>query len=589
MDTESLVAGHNALQSGQRLLGSSAPRLRRHVVSCEAAGGGEKPLPAGKDQKLPREFEGGALKMQTRHAPSRPYRSGSRRRHARQGHAAPEAGGARRGRATSPAPSLDTKKYLATSDENPPLSVSEWSRENESEMDRYRRQLHLHKELTRTVHRIWQGKANEAREHGDPEGIEWRETYETALKSLPGEDNSERWKRINGWLKENPPRGLNAEAMKWEKQFLQLQKCQAEWISYNAACCGDRTRSIAIPIGCNHRLCPLCSYHRSVNARRKVKTLFDRLSHPIFVTLTVPNTASIRKDQFTLLRQKIRKFIADHPAWFEGGIYCLETTFNRPEKTWHIHAHILADAAFPLPSKTDKRMLAGERVHAFTKLKLEMEFDWLRLWSSDWSKPAKSDAGQSRHTRDLSLFKQWILLARANQIRKWDRSRKQHRIMCGIGPEELKRRNEWNVRNRRLVDIRPVDNRERAAREVLKYITKGADFTDLPDAVEQFCDAVKGVRMVQTFGSWYGFNPDTVFDPEHMDDWGNLRCACGKNHWLRGGIVYYRDVEMDEAGRWLVKRSIPHNCGGTVPRPTIRALDAQREELEPCQPVMEIR
>ena len=54
-------AGCDKYQSGQRFLDSSAPRLRRHVASCEAAGGGVEPLPAGKDQKLSQEFEDGVL------------------------------------------------------------------------------------------------------------------------------------------------------------------------------------------------------------------------------------------------------------------------------------------------------------------------------------------------------------------------------------------------------------------------------------------------------------------------------------------------------------------------------------------------
>lgn len=48
-------------QSGQRFLDGSAPRLKRHVASCETAGGDSYSLPAGKDQKPSREFEGGAL------------------------------------------------------------------------------------------------------------------------------------------------------------------------------------------------------------------------------------------------------------------------------------------------------------------------------------------------------------------------------------------------------------------------------------------------------------------------------------------------------------------------------------------------
>jgi hypothetical protein len=59
MDTK--FAGSNENQSGQRFLDSSAPRLIRHVASCETAAGGEISQTAGKEQKLSREFEGGAL------------------------------------------------------------------------------------------------------------------------------------------------------------------------------------------------------------------------------------------------------------------------------------------------------------------------------------------------------------------------------------------------------------------------------------------------------------------------------------------------------------------------------------------------
>ena len=66
----------NENQSGQRFLDSSAPRLIRQVAFCETAGGDDAPLgldtypPAGKDQKLSREFEGGALISAEGAAPS---------------------------------------------------------------------------------------------------------------------------------------------------------------------------------------------------------------------------------------------------------------------------------------------------------------------------------------------------------------------------------------------------------------------------------------------------------------------------------------------------------------------------------------
>ena len=54
-------AGRGEHQSGQRFLSGSVPRLIRHVAPCEKAGGESITLPAGKDQKPLREFEGRAL------------------------------------------------------------------------------------------------------------------------------------------------------------------------------------------------------------------------------------------------------------------------------------------------------------------------------------------------------------------------------------------------------------------------------------------------------------------------------------------------------------------------------------------------
>lgn len=59
-DMATEFAGCGVNQCGQRFLDSSAPRLIRHVASCETAGEVISP-PAGKDEKLSREFEGGAL------------------------------------------------------------------------------------------------------------------------------------------------------------------------------------------------------------------------------------------------------------------------------------------------------------------------------------------------------------------------------------------------------------------------------------------------------------------------------------------------------------------------------------------------
>src|SRR5580658_4886741 len=90
-------------------------------------------------------------------------------------------------------------------------------------------------------------------------------------------------------------------------------------------------------------------------------------------------------------------------------------------------------------------------------------------------------------------------------------------------------RTVWNRERRRVIDLRPVTDRGGAAFEVLKYLTKVADFSDVPEAVEVFANAVKGARLIQTFGTWYGAKLDTStdFDPEKFEDWGEMKCACG--------------------------------------------------------------
>jgi hypothetical protein len=412
--------------------------------------------------------------------------------------------------------------------------VAEWRRALLTEKDLWREQDSLRRELNGTIHRIWQDA------------------------------------HLAGDFK---------KASKWEKAWIQVRNCQTEWIGYRAACCGERTRKIAVPIGCNHRLCPLCAHHRSQLARVRIKTLYDRLTHPALITLTIPNLASIRKHDFTVVRQKVRKFIAEHKSWIQGGVYSLETTFNRKDRTWHLHCHILADISASLPSKEEKTILAGRKVCLFTAIKLRLEFDWLRLWTRTWGRKPKADAGQHRRDGDQFDFHSWIEMTRENRLKEW--TPEGYRPIPGLAPDEIRRRTAWNRENRRTIDIRPVTDRDGAAREVLKYITKAAGFCDIPEAVELFCDAVRGARLIQTFGSWYGVKLDTVFDPEHMDDWSQMSCACGVNHWEKFGVFFRTDVVWGEAGRWYLKRSCVHLSGGTVPRPTIRFLPSPEEIEDP--------
>ena len=470
-----------------------------------------------------------AVVMLDRHIPSRPMRLGTRRRSARQGGRTAVAGGhvpAKR------ATSLDTQKHLAT-------SVREWMGEQRSDLDVYREKRALHRQLTHTYHEIWQ-------------------QYARATEA--SEDEDER-------------KDLFKARARWEKRWMRVLDCQSEWIGYRAECCKSQTTPIAVPVGCNDRMCPLCSHHRSAKAQRKLRTMFDRLEHPVLITLTVPNQSRIRKHTYELFRQRVRKFIAQHKGWIRGGVYSLETTYNRQEKTWHVHAHILADIASSLPAKSDKVTLAGMKMYRFRAMKLRLEFDWFRLWRTTWGKKPRTDAKAQARMGDEYTFEKWVELCHRMRQKEWRNGSYQQRT--DLSPAEMQMCFDWNRENRMVVDIKPVDDRNRAAREVLKYIAKTADFIDLPEAVETFCDAVRGARLIQTFGSWYGVKLDDPADPEHVHDWGDLTCACGVNDWKRLGVFHHKDVEMDAGGRWRLRRPHDWKSAGTVPRPTIRALDVR--------------
>jgi len=193
----------------------------------------------------------------------------------------------------------------------------------------------------------------------------------------------------------------------------------------------------------------------------------------------------------------------------KGGLYSLETTYNRHTEgpRWHVHAHVLIDSSICLPRSRPE----------FIRFKRRLEFDWLLL-----------SGGRKSGWRNAD-FDYWFHNTQRTRA-------------------DAAARNFGGGKDRRIVDIRRVTNREKAAYEVLKYITKGSDFADQPDAVEAFLYAVRGTRMIQTFGSWYGFK-----FTENVNTWARLECGCGKNEFERLGKLFFEAVKMDKDGRWKPK------------------------------------
>jgi uncharacterized protein YecT (DUF1311 family) len=323
-----------------------------------------------------------------------------------------------------------------------------------------------------------------------------------------------------------------------QKDYDRLSMCQRSWMGFKPKCCNGR--ALAVPIGCNHRLCFLCNSKRAEKSRDRVRVLFDKLTHPAFLTLTVPNIpmGSLRKRVYSDFRKQVNKLRKAYSGYMKGGILAIETTFNnQPEsgsyRSWHVHAHMLFDGATALPVCRCRDRITDERTgkmrlrHAvkceFVCFKRRIEFDWLCVTQG-------SKRGERWRPAD---FDYWFARTIEGNWR------------------DAAARDKWNRSNRRTVDVRRVKNRKKAAFEVLKYATKAAHFADVPAAVNEFIDATKGARMLQTFGTWYGFKFD-----DDVNTWAHLECGCGCNEFERIGVFYREGVEHDASGRALIKEIV---------------------------------
>ena len=293
------------------------------------------------------------------------------------------------------------------------------------------------------------------------------------------------------------------------KDFERVSSCQTEWMGFRSSCCDGR--AVAVPIGCNHRLCPLCNAHRAEHYRDRVRALFDHISNPQLLTLTVPNCRKLTRETISRLRGRLRAFLKDHKALLMGGVYSIEITRNRKDGTWHPHIHALVDVAGP-PDRL--------KYWDFMERKWRLEFAWFVL--------TQGRRVGARRWRDCD-FKEWVSALDPRR-----------------GGNSGGRRGE-----RRSVDLRPVSTDKKAAYEVMKYMTKVAFFVDDPAALAEFLKAVKGVRAIQTFGSCYGFK----LEEKPVEQ--RISCECGTNKFESIGILGLGMVEMDSEGRWHVRDDAP--------------------------------
>lgn len=383
---------------------------------------------------------------------------------------------------------------------------------------------------------------------------------------------------------------VRKELKGWTRTWERLSNCQSEWIGYRATCC---TATRAIPIGCNHRGCFLCNSKRLQKYRERINTLAGRLDNPILLTLTVPNVAKLSKRTFSALRRGWNIFKKSQP-WIEGGVYAIETTYRKPHQPqtpWHPHLHALASAATPLPQcdcgrcNRCGRWIGTERDQkSVCRCGGHAAWRWHRYDDTgSWAKCHKVECAFIRFFRGLEFA--WFLATGGRKERWSPASFNQwfNRTEPSFWRSESDRK-QWDSRNRRIIYIQRVKDREKACFEVVKYVTKTADFAHDHHAVKEYFTASRGARMLQTFGTWYGLKLDPDVNkgaPSAENSWRGLACDCGKNEFERYGKVYFEAVRMDKTGRWLLRDSIFKNR--RAESPPMEAVQCSSEMVQQQQ------
>lgn len=102
--------------------------------------------------------------------------------------------------------------------------------------------------------------------------------------------------------------------------------------------------------------------------------------------------------------------------------------------------------------------------------------------------------------------------------------------------------------------------------ELLKYITKLADFVHIPEAVEHFLSATRGKRFIRTYGSLYRLKVDDEVDGQKEEETGEVCPDCGSREIEELHISLHRDdVYFDGGGklRFCVPDSVSLSIGQT--------------------------
>lgn len=137
--------------------------------------------------------------------------------------------------------------------------------------------------------------------------------------------------------------------------------------------CGNKK---SVEIACKRRWCPACSFKIQCERVEKYEKAAKLMKWPLFITLTMPNTASpecIRLIRSHWSKMRRRKLVVDR---IKGGISSIEIT-NKGQD-WHPHLHVLADCEWlaihtPPPTRKDSQDVKRQK---YDHARLELSAVW---------------------------------------------------------------------------------------------------------------------------------------------------------------------------------------------------------------------
>lgn len=232
-----------------------------------------------------------------------------------------------------------------------------------------------------------------------------------------------------------------------------LESC-GELLELTCQCCGDRR---PVETRCKQKWCPVCARRIAADRRTKFSHVVSTFTWPIFLTLTMKNTADDNPEGVRHLRQAFGRFRA-RAFWkrrVRGGIASIEVT--NIGNGWHPHLHAVIDCR------------------------------WLAI---------KTAAPQPNDPR--GKIEALMRNSQRELVEAWARS-----LRHPTGGVHLKRADPNKILN-----------------EVTKYSLKASDLPSCDAELAPLIRVIKRTRLVTTFGSAFGIGKIPAAPPRPCERCG---------------------------------------------------------------------